>query len=491
MIVFSGQQLVAHWNKGESDYLLVTFDQLNTELVAETHFLLQAQVVPGRISCIGVTTRVRNFYRSSEIERIVAEVEKVRGDRPVIVFGQSAGGYAALKYSGLLRADYVIACSPFFAVRPDELGLTDERQKRILVHMMATHNVVDRPEFEGMAIRQEDTSGRIVALYDPGEMVDAYAIRLIRKAIPQAEILTVPHAGHVIYDGSWSSALLESMVGAIRAEDTGQLTLTLAAMRRRQLPFLIRALTKAANRKPGLFVGAMNAKRITAHPNYSDLIRDAFNLRAINLLAERGDFERAARHLSTMMRGSYGFEIRPARWDAGATPTAMLERHPCLVLSMHGSFLCWSVEHGSARFEPHPFNLTTRLPILARIREGRAVFCTVSEGVETEIRLFPDEPGTPEAPDEIMALDGNCVALRNAGRYMGALPDGGQQILPGVSIQQRMVVLSIEEKSALLQRRQATWFDKVSAAQTPPPDRASVKTVQRSTPRWLKLFGRG
>ncbi len=491
MLVFSGKELVAHWNEGESDYLLVTFDQLNHEGVAETHFLLQPQVVPGRISCIGVTTRQKNFYRSPEIADVAAAVARVRGDRPVIVFGQSAGGYAALKYSGLLGADYVIACSPFFAVRAEELGLSDDKQRRILTHMMSTHGVADRPEFDGMAIRPEDVSGRVAVLYDPGEMVDAYAVRLIRKAIPDAQVFTVPHAGHVIYDGSWSTAILEALFAAIRSPDREQLGPVLAQLRRRQMPFLVRILTKAANRKPGLFVAAMGAKRITKHPNYRDLAGSPFNLRAINLLVERGDHALAASHLSTVIRAYYGFEIRPARWDAGVTAAGMLERHRCLVLSVHGTFLCWHAEDGYARFEPHPFNLASRLPIVASIRDGRAVFATVSEGVETEIRLFPADSEFADAPDQLIALDGNGIALENHGRYLGATPDGAQQVFPMVNYQQRMMLLPIADNSALFQKKQVSWFDRAVEAEANATAQVAVKTVQRATPRWRRLFGRG
>ena len=492
MIVYAGKQIVVHANEGATDYLLVSFNQLNSEHVASDHYFLQPQVEHQSISCIGVMTTEKGFYLSPEMREVVRIVDETRRGRPVIVFGQSMGGYAALKNSAALRADYVIASSPFYSMDPDDLDLPSERHRKILMHSLAHHGVAYRPEFKNMGITRADASGRLVVLYDPAEMIDQFDADLIGKHLPDAEFITVPHAGHVIYDPSWESVLIAELMKAILDPDRTAIRRAVNRMRRSHIVFLLRSLSKAASRKPRLCAAALRAPRLMRHPMYRALIGDPLNLRAVYLLASRGDHAAAAAHVAFMTRALHGREIAPVAQRDGLTALQTVARWPCLVLSCHGSYMVYDTTRDSVRFEPHPFGRQEVLPIAARIERGVARFVAISGTTEIVVSLTRNaEDGAGEGPDEIIEIDANQIAIRNDGRYLGTVPTGGLQILGGISHQQRLVVLPLPEDSPLARPTPLNWFDQIAIAQQAPAPQLQPVAPARHAQRWRKLFGKG
>ena len=491
MIVFTGQQIVVHANEGASDYLLVSFNQLNSEHVASEHYFLQPQVEHQNIACIGVMTTEKGFYLSPEIDAVVRLVDEARRGRPVIVFGQSMGGYAALKHSAALRADYVIAASPFYSMDPDDLELPSERHRKILMHSLAHHGVHYLPKFAGMGIKDHDTSGRLVVLYDPAEMIDQFDADLIARHVPRTEFITIPHSGHVIYDASWDSALIAELMRAVQAPDPTQIVKAVNRMRRTHLVFVLRSLDKASIRKPRLCTAALHAPRLVRDPMYRAMIGDPLNLRAIYRLVTRGEHDTAAAHLAYMTRALFELKLGPIADRQGLTALQTLSRWPCLLLTCHGSYLVYDTQRRNIRFEPHPFRRVEILPIVAIIQDGAPRFYVIRDGVEQPVRLTENAEGgegPADASDEIVEINAHQVAIHNAGRYLGAVPTGGLQMLPAITHQQQLVVLPLAEDSPVAQATPISWFDRVAIAV--PPPRAEPPAARRA-PRWQKLFGKG
>ncbi|MBE7211470.1 MAG: hypothetical protein INR65_10675, partial [Gluconacetobacter diazotrophicus] len=142
--VFDGKVLLAHHNPGDTPYLLVTFIGLYREDVADSVYLMKELVERAGLACVGITTRVRNFYLHEEMDAIAGLVRDIRQPgQKIIVVGQSSAGFAAAKFATLLQADYVLAFSPIFSAHAADLGLDEgtERESGFLKAAVRIHRI--------------------------------------------------------------------------------------------------------------------------------------------------------------------------------------------------------------------------------------------------------------------------------------------------------------------------------------------------------------
>ncbi|WP_419728255.1 hypothetical protein [Lichenicola sp.] len=493
MIIFTGRQIIAHSHEGATDYLLVSFSQLNNDQHWDRHYFLQPQVEQGNISCIGVMTNETGFYLSPEMADVARLVEEARGDRPVIVFGQSMGGYAALKFSKALRANYVLSFSPYFSVDTDELELPSERERRILAHYMAQHGAVMRPEFKGMGIRSGDVSGRLALVLDPGIKVDDYDAKLIKKHVPETEVFSAWHAGHVIYDATWDTGMVLALLQAIKSPDRGEFLATLTRLRRTHPILILRSLHKAVNRKPFLASRAFRSKRVTSHELAHNFASSPTNMRLIYALIVRGHRVEAERHFAFTMKQLFGLQHKAVANDGETSLAALQNGNRCLLLSPHGTFLAYDVERRLIRLEPFIFKNKALLPIVARIEGDVAIFSISSETGDLPPPASAWGAGSDVArhPIRILPYGDHQIVLQSGDRHFAATGHGELAITEGSATEQRFVAVPAETGSGVLKASSLNWFERTTLAQ----EVASVE-VAATPPRgtsarpWRRWFGR-
>ena len=492
MIIYQGKEIVGYHNIGISDYLLVTFSELHHERLGDGHYFLKQLVEKAGISCIGVINTVKGFYLSPEMTEIHRVVDTVRGDRKVIVFGQSMGGYAAIKNSASLRADYVIACSPFYSMDEDELELPSDRHRRILMHSMAHHGVVQRSEFKGMGIRASDCAGRVVTLYDPSDFVDLFDSNLLRRHLPEAEFLPVPHAGHEIYNASWSAEMFASLMRAVRSDDRTALEREVTRLRRDNVQFIIRSLRKAAYHKPDLCLAALHSKRVTENPGFRTILADPMNLLLVYRLFLKGSRAAAARHFAYIAREV--LQLNPGRMEMeyGPLVETTLGRTPCLLLSFHGTFLAYNLSTRLICLERHVFNGGDVVPVFARSADGVCRFYIRSERRETLVFLDGAVPSL--ARPELVPAGDHAVAIRSGEAYLSVSHAARLEAVAAVGEQERFVPLPMSEQSSVVKAGSINWFDQVMLTQPPAPPLISNQPDairRRRVSRWTRLFASG
>ena len=495
MIVYAGEEIVVHQNHGTSDYLLVTFCELHNEHLAHAHYFLKPIVEEANVSCIGVMTTVKGFYLSPEMDEVFRIVERERRGREVVVFGQSMGGYAAIKHSRALRADHVLACSPFFSMDPDELEFPSDRHRKVLMHSMAHHNVVDRPQFKGMRITASDTQGRVVVFFDPSEMVDVYDADLLRKHLPDAQFVTVPHANHAIYNASWRAGTLSDLVRAMRSDDREAVGREMNRIRRGNAHFMVRSLRKASQNKPLLCLRALRSPRIAGHPDFRTILGDPLNMLLVYTLFARGDRDAAAAHFALVAREVMQLRAPPLEVGDGPLLATVLGRHRCLLMSAHGTFLAYDMASRQVRLEAHVFGRSDLFPVFAQWSDGSSGFCILSNDREIPVALDTgDAPsGAVADPPPAMVEDGaHCVALRSGDVYLSAGNNGRLQPSAHLGELERFVPVPMPDRSSVLKAGSLNWFDQVVLTQPPAllieNDMSAAR--QRRAPRWRRLFAK-
>lgn len=493
MIIFNGQQIIAHSHEGATDYLLVSFSQLNNDQSWDRHYFLQPQVEQANISCIGVMTTETGFYISPEMAEVARLVEEARGDRPVIVFGQSMGGYAALKFSKALRADYVLSFSPYYSVDPDDLELPSERERRILVHYMSQHGAVMRPAFKGMGIRAPDVSGRLVLLYDPAVWVDDYDAKLMQKHVPQTELVSAWHAGHVIYDATWDTAMVVDLLRALRSPDPGDFQATLIRLRRNHPILMLRSLHKAVNRKPVLASRAFRSKRITNHEHAHGFASSPINLRLIYSLIARGERVEAERHFAFTMKQMFGFQHKNVANDDDTPLAALQHGNRCLLLSPHGTFLAYDVERRLIRLEPFVFRNKVLLPVVARIEGDKAILSISTEtgDLPPPASAWGDGADVASHPIEILPHGAHQILLQSGDRRFAATSGGQLAIAEGSASEQRFVAVPAQTGSGVLKSSSLNWFERTALAQEVAAIDSDASPPTGAAPKsWRRWFGR-
>ncbi|WP_133864742.1 tetratricopeptide repeat protein [Azorhizobium sp. AG788] len=124
-----------------------------------------------------------DWYQDADMPAALAVIRAAVGEgRRLATYGSSMGGYAAYRFSGRLRADVVLACSPQYSVDPARVPW-EKRWKRAAEGL--------RFPFDAEPVRREAMA---YLFYDP-RTADRRHARLIGREMPVCHV-RLPHAGH-------------------------------------------------------------------------------------------------------------------------------------------------------------------------------------------------------------------------------------------------------------------------------------------------------
>lgn len=186
MISFESKHLEVILHQGTSDFLLVTFATKNEVADGRTFW---AQEIARRcnITTIGVMPKGPNWYPAADMARAIAAIAtRLSPYSRIVVYGQSMGAYAAIKYSRALGATHVLAFSPQCSIDPADVGAFDRRFS----------SSFQKDLHRGMAIQPDDVGGDVYVFYDPYDREDGLNVEQIVRTAPTVREIRVPWTAH-------------------------------------------------------------------------------------------------------------------------------------------------------------------------------------------------------------------------------------------------------------------------------------------------------
>jgi tetratricopeptide (TPR) repeat protein len=186
MILHRCDQVEVLFHQGNSEHLLITFGTMH-DRADGVSFWAKPVAEKGNVPTIGFMATHPNWFPRMSMEAAIRTVEPILAKyERVLLYGQSMGAYAALKYGRRLRATHVIAFSPQYTINPAEMRVDDARYRGSFQPRL----------HEGMAITDAESSGHIFVVHDPYYPEDKANVEAIGRAIPRARVIRVPWTQH-------------------------------------------------------------------------------------------------------------------------------------------------------------------------------------------------------------------------------------------------------------------------------------------------------
>lgn len=112
-IIFQDEFLKVDFHRGNSDFLLITFSPVNVFPKNNDDFYAKNIIINNNINAISFTALKNHWYPYKIMEDVVNNIQYIISEfDKIIMYGVSMGGYAAVKYSKILRASHIITMSP-------------------------------------------------------------------------------------------------------------------------------------------------------------------------------------------------------------------------------------------------------------------------------------------------------------------------------------------------------------------------------------------
>ena len=354
MIVFNGKEVVLHYEEGRSDYVVVSFVGAFHETEAEWLYLLKDLAARENVSCLGFAVRERNFFRSSEMPAaldIAASITRKFGR--VISIGHSMGGYACIKYSKAVNADYVISVSPHYSVNVEDLELANEAERKRASSMIKSAGIRFSALMEDMKITADDCRGRIVLVYNPRNDIDSYNARLCMKAVPSAYELPGYGIPHSILDHIHVPSWLDRLNGCFREGSDRNALFELRRLLYAEAETIETLIDNARKKHPVYCLRALISDRVSHIVNYDVVIGNGQNAALLYYhLSLKGYRTHGWAYLLYLMQPQAGAATSRS-FDAilgGLDGAAVAAAKDALLISAHGTALCLDVVSGRLTF---------------------------------------------------------------------------------------------------------------------------------------------
>lgn len=207
-VVFISDDIeVFHVPGGGQGPVFVTFDSFADRPEIPRDGFGEAFFLKRNICAYHVTHRKNSWYQHPSMAEAMRLVRsEIDGQREVITYGSSMGGYAAFRFSGLLEASRIIAFSPQYSV--DAKRVPWEKRWR---HWRASINY----RWDELPLAR---AADCFLFYDP-LTEDRRHAKLIASEFPKAHDMPLRHGGHPCISMLYEAGLLEATICEI-AEGT-------------------------------------------------------------------------------------------------------------------------------------------------------------------------------------------------------------------------------------------------------------------------------
>jgi hypothetical protein len=160
-IIFKSEHLTVVCSDYGTRTVIATFNGL-AERARGTYFWGDHVLERVGASAVGFVSARPNWFPPADMAAAIEAVRARTLGRRIVTYGNSQGGYAALKFGGALGADLAVAFCPQWSINPADVAGFDRRFMR---HY--------RPQLRnGERIEQQDLCPNNIVVYDPAEYSD-------------------------------------------------------------------------------------------------------------------------------------------------------------------------------------------------------------------------------------------------------------------------------------------------------------------------------
>lgn len=487
-IIFDGEELVLHYLPGQANFLLVTFIGSHREKYATQEFLLQDFALRNEIPCLGITCKVRNFYLSDEIDAILSAAGNIlKTSRPIVLVGNSMGGYAALKYSRRFGATHVLAVSPAYSLNHEDLTFANDFQRAGLVDDIE-HNAVLLPRgFAGMAVRPEDVSGRLLVVYNSRNSIDKIQVQHLKQAVT-VDIVPMLHAEHDIFPVLAHANTMSRILHALQAPQAAEAIREFHLLKRSSIKCLEPMLAEAVRKHPILVRNALRGKAVGPNFEIGTLLGSKLSSIVAYSLAARGCKLEAYEQFQTFLTQIVGRQVAELACGDTNELVGVALNGSCVLLSFHGTYLCFDSDRQDLAFSANPFKTRALEPVFCTMTDTLAEFHVRRHGKEHPVGIVVS--GTRMAASWMWR--GDRIVLRTDTGFVSSLPVGTVKYSAArINEWEHFVVFPIAEPDMLVRSDERIWLPKVpqerQAADIAPP----AAKFGIGGGKWKKWFNRG
>ncbi|QDH14949.1 hypothetical protein E3E11_02695 [Oecophyllibacter saccharovorans] len=321
MIIYNGNELVLHKVAGESNFTLITFMGVNYHDRAMNLFFLEKLSKKYKFNCYGITTKKPNWYISSEIDEI-ARIIELDGDYNIrILAGPSMGGFAAIKFSRLFKADIVFAMAPQYTIDPD------------IESKFNNYSQFYNDSMSNMTISNNDLRGKIFIAVDPYDKIDYYHSKKILDLSDsgfEINIIPVFYAEHIVYNDISGSDSFKEIILALSTMDNSKINLSVSKSRRRNNYNLIKRLNLY---NKNLYLQSLSLLSDKIHNKERIYANHSYILKKIHGLCLLKRYDLALRMKNKLF---YNFLYYKIPQNMG------FKNFPRLIIDCHGKVICFN-----------------------------------------------------------------------------------------------------------------------------------------------------
>ncbi|WP_271834001.1 hypothetical protein [Commensalibacter communis] len=288
MIIFEGEELLLHFHEAESDYIIISFASADQTEQAYNRYFLKPIVEKYHLSCLGITTKIDNFYQHSDMHHIIPLCNEItQYYKKIIIIGLSMGAYAALKFSAALHANIVFAMGARYTL--------DAEIAPVCAIMQRTVDRLDPYSIQETTIQPDEVTGKLYIAHDtyhgiPGyNDIDHQHANKIIENLPNSVLVPVPFAHHLVVNSLKGSEEFKSILDMLVTEEDHHVIRRVAEVRRYHIYNIYSKILILKDRYPLLIYKLLISKALAQVKNnhivYDDYVR---HLSVIYQLAMRG-----------------------------------------------------------------------------------------------------------------------------------------------------------------------------------------------------------
>ncbi|MDI2112179.1 hypothetical protein [Commensalibacter nepenthis] len=304
MIIFEGEELLLHFHEAASDYIIISFASADQTEHAYDRYFLQPIAEKYHLSCLGITTKIDNFYQHSDMHHIIPLCNEITQHyKKIIIIGLSMGAYAALKFSAALHANIVFAMGARYTL--------DVMVAPVCGIMQRTIDRLDPYSIQETTIFPHEVSGKLYIAHDIYKGILGYNdidhrhANKIMENLPNSVLVPVPFAHHLVVNSLKGSEEFKSILDMLVTEEDHLVIAQVAKIRRYHIHNIYSKILILKDRYPLLVYKLLLSKSLSQVKNnhivYDDNER---NLTLIYQLFIRG-YVKESRSLlrSCLLRG--------------------------------------------------------------------------------------------------------------------------------------------------------------------------------------------
>jgi hypothetical protein len=205
-VVYKSQEVECLFREGSSDYLLVTFNEMDMSANGENYW---AEEVCNNLdmTTIGIVSATPNWFPTSALR---PAIDVLRSDilsnyQEIVGYGFSQGAYGAIKYSKELGSSTTMAFCPQWSIAVPDVGFGPYK------------NFYDEELHKDMSIKPDDVHGNIFLFGDSWDVHDKVHLSEISR-LPGVKFINLFNTAHTSVRGVNSSALFSDLLRVCRGD---------------------------------------------------------------------------------------------------------------------------------------------------------------------------------------------------------------------------------------------------------------------------------